>query len=151
MFLERNLRWKFLTSDRVGTFRSVPWLKLRGKNSNWNTVKQKAENGQKTWSEDASGVTSLAGCLAPGIQSCGMVFNMITRLGFRHWCKASKSQGCGMVLNSTGRKPLQRHVTYELIPADHEHFESLIWPCVIARWHHWRHKRSQVPFFSLSV
>ena len=42
---------------------------------------------------------------------------------------------------------LLRQVAYELILADHEHIESLAWPCMKARWHHWRHKHSHVPFF----
>ena len=42
---------------------------------------------------------------------------------------------------------LLQQVANELIPADHEHFESLVWPCMTARWHHWRHKHSYVPFF----
>ena len=31
---------------------------------------------------------------------------------------------------------LLRQVTYEVILDDHNHFESLAWPCMIARWHH---------------
>ena len=46
---------------------------------------------------------------------------------------------------------LQQQVIYELIPAEDEHFESLTWPCMIARWHHWQHKRSHVPVFSPSA
>ena len=38
-----------------------------------------------------------------------------------------------------------RQVTHKLIPADHEHFESLTWPWMFARWHHWCHKRLHVP------
>ena len=30
-----------------------------------------------------------------------------------------------------------------------DHSEA--WSCMIARWHHWHHKRSHVPYFSLSV
>ena len=40
----------------------------------------------------------------------------------------------------------ERQIIY-VFPADHEHFELLAWPCMIARWHHWRHKRSHVSFF----
>ena len=50
-----------------------------------------------------------------------------------------------------GVMDLLRQNAYELIPADHEYFESLAWSCMIARWHHWRHKRSYVPIFSPSV
>ena len=60
-------------------------------------------------------------------------------------CQASRFRGCGMVLNSTG---CGRFTTaYEVIPADHEHFELLAWPCMITRWHHWRHKHLYVLFF----
>ena len=52
-----------------------------------------------------------------------------------------------MVLTLTGRIRLSRQVVYEVIPANHEHFESLAWPCMIVRWHHWRYKHSYVPFF----
>ena len=53
-------------------------VKVRGHNSNWKTVKQPTENGQKK-----TRVTK-------------------TRPVLRHWCQASRVQGCGMVLNSTG-------------------------------------------------
>ena len=58
-------------------------------------------------------------------------------------------RGRRMVLNSTSRisfRGLPRLVTCEVIPADHEHFVSLAWPCMMVRWHHWHHKRSHVPF-----
>ena len=48
-----------------------------------------------------------------------------TRPVLRHWCQASRIRGCEMVLNLTGRNRLLRWVAYEVIPADHEHFESL--------------------------
>ena len=28
---------------------------------------------------------------------------------------------------------------------------SLAWPCMIARWHHWRHTRSHMPFFAVCL
>ena len=42
-------------------------------------------------------------------------------------------------------------VVNELISADGDHFESLEWPFTMARWYHWRHKCSHVPFISMSV
>ena len=52
--------------------------------------------------------------------------------------QASWICGSGMVLNSTGcnKFSLPRQVIYEMILADHEHFEQLVWPYMIARWHH---------------
>ena len=44
-----------------------------------------------------------------------------------------------------------RWVAYELIPDDHKHVESLACPCIFARWHHWRHKCSHVPFFCVCL
>ena len=53
-------------------------VKVRGQNSNRNTVEQTAENGQKiSGDDDAAGIAS--------------------------WCQASRMQGCRIVLNSTGR------------------------------------------------
>ena len=72
---------------------------------------------------------------------------MTSRPVLRHWRQVSRIRGCGMVLNSTGRNRSLWQVAYELIPAGHEYFESLTWPCMIVRWHHWRHKRSHGPFF----
>ena len=39
-----------------------------------------------------------------------------------------------------------RQVTLKGILADHEHFESLAWLCMISMCHYWRHKCSPVPF-----
>ena len=50
----------------------------------------------------------------------------------RHWCQASRIQCCGMGLNLTGRNMFTTAGGVTL----HD-----------ARWHHWRHKRSHVPFF----
>ena len=70
-----------------------------------------------------------------------------TRPVLCHWCQLQAIQGSGMVLNLTGRDRFITEVAYESTPADHEHFDSLAWPCMIARWRHRRHKHSHVPFF----
>ena len=58
---------------------------------------------------------------------------------------------CGFYTRRYGIQPavigLLWQVAYELIPADHEHFTLLTWPCMMARWHHWCNKHSLVPFF----
>ena len=73
-------------------------VKVRGQKSNRNTVKQTAENGQKiSGDDDAAGLASLV----LDVKNAGLRNMVWTRLG------------------------LQRQVACEVIPADHEHFESL--------------------------
>ena len=64
-----------------------------------------------------------------------------------HWCQGSKIRASELSWTWPDVIGLLRQVAYELIPADQEHFKSLAWHCMIARWHHWRHKRSHVPSF----
>ena len=98
-------------------------VKVRGQNSNWNTVKQTAKIAKKiSGDENAAGITSLV----PGVKN------------LRLWNGLEFDRGVIGLLEQ---------VAFEVIPADHEHFETLAWPCMKARWHHWRHKRSHMPFF----
>ena len=68
-----------------------------------------------------------------------------------HWCQASRARGCGLVWIRPGVIGLRRQATYEVIQDDHEHFEWHAWPCMIARWHHWRQKCSHVPYIALCL
>ena len=99
-------------------------VKVRGQNSNRNTVKQTAQNGPKH-DDDAAGITSLV----PGVEN--------SRL------RNSYELPCAILL-------LQQ-VAYELIPADQEHFESLAWACMIARWHHWSHNAFTCHVFAVCL
>ena len=74
-----------------------------------------------------------------------------TRPVLRHWCPVWRMQAAEWSWIWPSVLGLLRQITYELILADHEHFKSLAWPCMITRWHHWHHKRSHVPLVSLSV
>ena len=99
-------------------------VKGRGQNSNRNTVKQK--EGRKWpknlgWRRRGRYYVTCAGCQEFKVAEW-----------FWTW---------------PGVLGLLWQVTYEVIPADHEHFESLAWPCMVARWNHWCHKRSHVPLF----
>ena len=51
----------------------------------------------------------------------------------------------------TGVIRLLWQVAYDLIPADHEHFELLVWPCMIARWHHCVTKARTCHFFAVCL
>ena len=122
-FSKHPLQNHNLWSGRL--FSQSSMVKVRGQNYNRNTVKQTAKNGRKISGDDdvAAGTTSQV----PGVQNSRLRNDL-------EWFRLG-------VIGS----PLQ--VAYKVIPADREHFESVLWPCMIARWHQRRHKRSHVPFF----
>ena len=75
-------------------------MNVRGQNLNRNTVKQTAENGQKILDDDIAGIAS--------------------------WCQASRIHRAEeWYWIRPGIIRLLRQVAYDMIPADHEHFESL--------------------------
>ena len=53
--------------------------------------------------------------------------------------------------NTTRQNRVPQRTSHNWSPVDHEHFEWLASPCMIARWHHWCHKRSHEPIFSSTV
>ena len=55
-----------------------------------------------------------------------------------------------MVLKSTGVFGLLRQVAYELIPADHKHFESLVRLCMKSGQHH-DVKNARAIFFAVCL
>ena len=119
----RKKQSKITISDLVGLCAWSSMAKVRGQNSNMNTVKQTAKNGQK---------------------------NLGWRRRGRYYVTGARRQEFEAVELSWVRPGvigLLRQVAYELISANHEHFESFEWPCMIAGWHHWHHKRLHVPFF----
>ena len=131
LIVKGKLHSKIIISDLVG-FLFVEFDDAgpnAGQNSNRNTVKQTANRRPKLAKK----------------------YRVTTaRPALHHWCQASKSRGCRMVLNSTGHDRFTM-AGYEVIPADREHLESFAWPCMMAKWHQWCHKRLHMRFFSLSV
>ena len=71
--LAGKLHPKIIISDLVGFFYESLMMKVWGRNSNRNTVKQMAKNSRVT-----------------------------AQPVLRHWCQASRIRGCWMVLNLTG-------------------------------------------------
>ena len=84
--------------------------------------------------------------------------------GHTAWCSEisplTSLDACNSGASSDVKEPVSLHqavlgllrrFAYEMILADHEHFKTLAWLCMMARWHHWRHSRSHVPFLSLAA
>ena len=55
------------------------------------------------------------------------------------------------VENSTVRNRFTKAGRPRSDSADHEHFKSLTWPCLMAMWHHWRYKLPHMPFFAVCL
>ena len=76
--------------------------------------------------EDAAGITSLV----PGVKN------------LRLWNGLEFDWRFQVFLQS---------VEYKVIPTDYADFESLAWPCMIARWHHGRHNACTCHFFAVCL
>ena len=120
---KKKLHCKIIISDLVGFFLKSLMVKVWGQNSNRNTVKQTAENGQKiSGDENVASITSLV----PGVKNS------------RLW-NGLEFDGAYKINYGRSRKWFRLITNISNI--------SLASPCMKATWHHWRHKRSHMPFF----
>ena len=98
-------------------------VKVRGQNLNRNTVKHTAEKSQKISGDDDGG----------------------------YYVTGARRQEFVAVEWSWNQPGILRQIAYELNLADNEHFESLAWPCMMARWYHWHHNACTFHFFAVHL